>query len=226
MIRKKNADLLPELVALKGKRVLDAGCGDGGLARIMANCGAHVTGIDSSHRQLDKARAAPKVSDEIYLDAVAQCLPFSDASFEVVIFANSLHHVPVPDQPQALAEAARVLASGGILYVSEPLAEGAFFQVTRLIDDETQVRAKALEALRDAARLGLTAVQEITHVNPVRHRDFASFSQRMGAIDSLRDARLAEKTEELRHAFESNGRQEEDGWHFDQPTRINILRKG
>lgn len=225
MIRKKNAELLPELVDLKDRRVLDAGCGDGGLARVMAGCGAHVTGIDASHRQLAKARAAAKVADENYFDAVAQCLPFSDESFDVVVFANSLHHVPVEDQPQALAEAARVMVPGGVLYISEPLAEGSFFQVTRLIDDETEVRAKALEALHAADRLGLTEIREIIHINPIRHRDFASFSQRMAAIDSLRDARLEEKADILRHAFESNGRQEEDGWHFDQPTRINILKK-
>jgi len=225
MIRRKNAELLPELVPLAGRRVLDAGCGDGGLARVMAGFGAHVTGIDTSPRQLARARATPAVAGECYLDAVAQSLPFAAESFDLVVFANSLHHVPVPDQPQALAEAARVLVGGGVIYVSEPLAEGSFFEVTRLIDDETEVRAKALEALRDAARWGLRQLQELVHLNPVRQKDFASFQSRMAAIDALRDARLAEKAQELSQAFHHYGRQEADGWHFDQPTRINIFQK-
>jgi len=225
MERKKNFQLLPELVPLKGKRVLDAGCGDGGLARVMAEHGAHVTGIDTSPRQLTKARATPPVLDETYLDAVAQEMPFADASFDLVVFANSLHHVPVPDQPKALSEAARVLMAGGILYVSEPIADGGYFQITRLIDDETFVRAKALEALRDAERWGLKQIDEIEHINPVRHKDFASFRDRMGAIDAQRDAALAEKEAALRQAFEANGHQKADGWHFDAPTRVTVFKK-
>ena len=225
MIRKKNLDLLPELVPLEGKRVLDAGCGDGGLARVMAGHGAIVTGIDTSPRQLAKAVAKPPIKDETYLDAVAQAMPFADASFDVVVFANSLHHLPVPVMAQGLAEAARVLVAGGLLYVSEPIASGGFFEVTKLIDDETEVRAKALEALRDAARWGLELVQELEHINPVRHKDFVTFKERMGAIDAQRDARLTEKSEELRTAFHSHGQEEADGWYFDQPTRVHLFRK-
>lgn len=225
MIRKKNHELLPELVPLQGKRVLDAGCGDGGLARVMAEHGAAVTGIDTSPRQLAKARATPPVLSECYLDAVAQAMPFADASFEVVVFANSLHHVPVESQAKALEEAVRVLVKGGLLYVSEPIAEGGFFQVTRLIDDETVVRAKAQEVLAGATRLGLEPLQEIVHINPVRQRDFASFKERMAAIDVLRDAALEEKADALSDAFHRHGRLEADGWHFDQPTKVNLYRK-
>jgi len=124
-----------------------------------------------------------------------------------------------------LAEAARVLVAGGLLYVSEPIASGGFFEVTKLIDDETEVRAKALEALRDAARWGLELVQELEHINPVRHKDFVTFKERMGAIDAQRDARLTEKSEELRTAFHSHGQEEADGWYFDQPTRVHLFRK-
>ena len=161
MIRKKNLDLLPELVPLEGKRVLDAGCGDGGLARVMAGHGAIVTGIDTSPRQLAKAVAKPPIKAETYLDAVAQAMPFADASFDVVVFANSLHHLPVPVMAQGLAEAARVLVAGGLLYVSEPIASGGFFEVTRKesIDD---IYRRIQEELRNQYSIGYVSDLPVT----------------------------------------------------------------
>ena len=50
------ARLLELLGALDGKVVLDAGCGEGLLARILAARGAHVTGIDLSPRLIELAR--------------------------------------------------------------------------------------------------------------------------------------------------------------------------
>jgi 2-polyprenyl-3-methyl-5-hydroxy-6-metoxy-1,4-benzoquinol methylase len=53
--------LLPPLLELlgdiTGRRVLDAGCGEGYLARVLAARGAHVTGIDLSPRLIELARA-------------------------------------------------------------------------------------------------------------------------------------------------------------------------
>ena len=52
--------LLPPLLELlgdiAGRRLLDAGCGDGYLARVLAARGAHVTGIDLSPRLIEMAR--------------------------------------------------------------------------------------------------------------------------------------------------------------------------
>jgi 2-polyprenyl-3-methyl-5-hydroxy-6-metoxy-1,4-benzoquinol methylase len=51
------ARLLDLLGELDGKTALDAGCGEGSLARIMAERGARVTGIDLSPRLIEMARA-------------------------------------------------------------------------------------------------------------------------------------------------------------------------
>src|SRR5215469_3907169 len=49
--------LLAQLGDVTGREVLDAGCGEGYLARILAARGAHVTGIDLSPRLIEMARA-------------------------------------------------------------------------------------------------------------------------------------------------------------------------
>jgi len=61
---------------------------------------------------------------------------------------KSFHHLPVAAMRPALTEAARVLAPGGRLVAVEPLPEGTFFELTRLADDETEVRAAAYAALK------------------------------------------------------------------------------
>lgn len=225
MKRASVAETLAGAVPLAGLAVIDVGCGDGGLVRYMARQGAHVTGIDPSPRQLELARAASPVADERYLHGVAEDLPVEAASADLVVFCNSLHHVPVATQPAALLEAARALKAGGTLYVSEPLPEGAYFEVTRLIDDETEVRGRAYEALRaiDAGRL--TPSAEFVHNAIVRHADFATYRDRATAIDPTRAAIIAAKAEQLEAAFLAAARRGERGWEFDQPTRVNIFRR-
>ncbi|MGE4281718.1 MAG: class I SAM-dependent methyltransferase, partial [Magnetospirillum sp.] len=95
MQRRRNADVIVETLDLEGKRVVDVGCGDGHLTRLMAKHGAHVLGVECSPRQLAKAWKADKVADERIVEGVGQALPAEDASADIVVFFNSLHHIPL-----------------------------------------------------------------------------------------------------------------------------------
>ena len=152
MMRKRNSDVLLETLELAGRTVIDIGCGDGGLTRLMARNGAHVLGVEVSPRQLAKAQAAAPVADERFVAGRAEELPAPDGAADIVIFFNSLHHVPVEGQDKAIAEAARALKPGGLLYVSEPVAEGPLFELIKPIDDETEIRAHAYRMLQDSVR--------------------------------------------------------------------------
>ncbi|WP_229784769.1 class I SAM-dependent methyltransferase [Deinococcus radiotolerans] len=83
--------------------VLDVGAGDGRLVRELARRGhaGRVVGVDPT--------PGPGVQP-----ASAEALPFPDASFDVVLFARVLAHLP--DQARALAEARRVLRPGGQIW--------------------------------------------------------------------------------------------------------------
>ena len=223
MEQRNNADVIVETVALEGKRVVDVGCGDGHLARHMAQHGALVTGIECNPRQLAKAHAAAPVAGERIVEGVGQALPLPDGSADLVVFFNSLHHIPPDEMGKALAEAVRVLQPGGQVYVAEPLAEGPFFEAVQPISDETEVRARALAALT-AAR-GLVAQTEIFYVNTVRMASFEAFRDRILSINPDRDALFARIEDEMRARFTRLAEPAADGFRFAQPMRVNLLRR-
>ena len=79
------ARLLELLGALDGKVVLDAGCGEGLLARILAARGAHVTGIDLSPRLIELAREQDGDGAIDYRVAdLSQPLPELDSRFDLI----------------------------------------------------------------------------------------------------------------------------------------------
>lgn len=224
MDRRHNADVIVETLALEGKRVIDVGCGDGSLVRHMAKRGAHVLGVECSARQLAKARAGNQVSDERIVEGVGQALPAENGSADVVVFFNSLHHVPGEVLVQALEEAARVLVPGGVVYVSEPLADGLFYQTCRPIDDEAEVRAAAYQALQSCRELEMA--EEFRYLHTVVLKDYEAFRDRVVSANVEREDRFAALDGEMRALFAKNGRFNADGaLEFDQPMRVNLLRR-
>ena len=107
---------------LKGKRVLDYGCGLGYMTVRMALDGAEVTAFDLSRDSLAMtARLASinNVSSLVSLTVSAgEKLSFAEESFDVVFGKSILHHlVPEISQPELY----RVLKKGGKAVFSEPL---------------------------------------------------------------------------------------------------------
>lgn len=98
------------IAAARPRRLLEVGCGPGELSeRVAAELGAEVVALDLSPRMVELARARgvdANVGD-------VQALPFPGASFDAVVAAWMLYHVP--DLERALAEIVRVLRPGGHL---------------------------------------------------------------------------------------------------------------
>ena len=93
-----------------GRKVLDICCGTGNLAAAAAARGALVTGVDFAPTMIEIARS--KVADVHFQVGDAEALPFPGDTFDVVLCAFGLWHLPEPDR--ALAEAARVLKKDGV----------------------------------------------------------------------------------------------------------------
>ena len=223
---RKNADVLRELLPLKSRRVVDIGCGDGALVRLMTREGAQVTGIDTNPAQIAKARATEAAGDETYVMAPGEKLPFPDGAFGSAVIFNALHHIPPPAMAAALTEVARVLNPGGLLYVSEPLAQGSNFELTQPVDDEAEVRAQAYEALRAAIAKGIFREErELTYTHAVLTESFEAFVAGMVRVDPARAPAIARHDAELRRRFARLGRDTPKGRAFDQPMRVNLLIK-
>src|SRR5215469_15118892 len=108
------------LPAMDGARLLDLGCGAGRHAFEAARRGARVVALDTAHAELEQVlavAAAMSEASEVPVGAAlapaagdATAMPFADDSFDVVIAAEVLEHIPA-DQ-NAISEITRVLRPG------------------------------------------------------------------------------------------------------------------
>src|SRR5919201_4246082 len=102
----------------RGRRVLDAGCGEGYGTAMLAGAGpARVAGVDNDRDVPAHARERYGLE---FVEADIVGLPFEDASFDLVVCFETIEHVA--DGPRALSELRRVLAPKGLLIVSTPNA--------------------------------------------------------------------------------------------------------
>lgn len=111
---RSDLDLYESIVlALGATSVLDIGCGTGSLATRLAALGIEVVGIDPAEASLAVARSKPFADRVRWVEASATALP--DVTADVVTMTGNVAQVFVDDTEWrgVLAEAARVLATGG-----------------------------------------------------------------------------------------------------------------
>lgn len=104
---------------VKGQRILDAGCGSGYLARLLAAKGAEVVGVDHSAKLLEIARREEEKETlgVKYLEAdLGRLSPLDKAAFDIVVSNVALQDVVGFDK--AFREFHRVLRPGGRLLFS------------------------------------------------------------------------------------------------------------
>ncbi|MCP9489165.1 MAG: class I SAM-dependent methyltransferase [Solirubrobacteraceae bacterium MAG38_C4-C5] len=133
-LRSAEAWILPAIVSLTAGVVLDVGCGTGRVSEALAAAGRTVVGVDHSSGMLRVAAQKLPLDRCTLIQADARHLPVEDGVFDAVVCSGVLHHVP--DWPEVLAEAARVVRPGGVLVVREPnadYADWAFGPLERLL---------------------------------------------------------------------------------------------
>lgn len=124
---------------IRGRRIVDLGCGNGRLAILLAQAGNAVMGIDSSEEQIRLARenqqrsaAAGAGGSLEFRHAPMEGTGLPDAAFDVVILSQSLHHAAKPKE--AIAESRRLLAPGGQILIIDLLAHGEEWMRTKFGD--------------------------------------------------------------------------------------------
>lgn len=142
----------------EGARVLDVGCGDGALLRLLARtCKARANGLE-----INPAKVRACVNRGLMVvqgDAARDLAQFPTAAFDTVIFSRSLMHLDAPRQ--ALKEAGRI---------------GASVIVTSANAGHWRARTRAMFAGR-AADAG---VGEAGYARPLSIRDMAALARSAG----------------------------------------------
>lgn len=217
---------LIEQLPLHGARALELGCGTARLTRLLARTGKFDSIVALEVDRVQHARNL-EVDD---LPSVrfglggAEDIPAGDASFDAVFLFKSLHHVPLHLLGQAFAEIRRVLAPGGLVYISEPVFGGDYNEILRLFHDEQRVREAAFAATRSAVDSGLLAlVSQTFFLAPVRYRDFDEFERKVIAVTHTEHRLSPELAAQVRARFESH--MTTRGAEFAAPFRVDLLQK-
>lgn len=105
------------IIPLRPQRMLDVGCGDGRLARLVKNScqGVWIAGCDISEVALARADS---LDQAFTIDLDHGAFPIEDHTMDVVTFSEVLEHLVEPRH--ALAEARRVLRPSGRVLVTVP----------------------------------------------------------------------------------------------------------
>lgn len=116
---------------VRGKRLLDVGCGLGEASVYFALLGANVTSSDLSQGMLDvtcRLAQANGVSVTPHVAAAEDMQLLPEAQFDIIYAGNLLHHV---DIEQTLTRIKPHLANGGVVVTWDPLAYNPVINVYR-----------------------------------------------------------------------------------------------
>lgn len=209
------------LGTLAGARILDIGCGDGRMAALLAAQGAVVTGIDPNSERVALAQAS--VPQATFAQGVGEALTYGDKTFDAVLWMNALHHLPPDAMERSLEEGARVVRPGGALIVIEPLAKGSMFDALKPIDDETEIRRAAQEALDRFAKRH-PGRQTLFYTRRESYDGVEPFLARMIAVDPARKAAIARNRAAIVANVEAAAARENGKLVLEQPIKADIIR--
>jgi len=210
------------LLDLSGLNLVDAGCGSGDAARKMAERGATVLGVEPDPAQAERNRAQAPTSGVTLVEAGAEALPAEGSSQDGVFFFRSLHHVPPGLMGPALKEAARVLRSGGFLYVVEPGMGCSFSDMMLPFNDETEVRTLAQQALNQTAGKLLGNPEKYLYRQYPTYPDFETLIERFTNISFHKITRQMIDQPIVRESFEQS--RTDNGYIFEQTMLVNLYR--
>ncbi len=155
---------LDELGVTSGTRVLELGCGTGGITRRMLRRGARVTALDRSESMLRIARRRAPGAELLRRDL----RNFESARrFERVLLAFVLHEVSSGDRVESLRLASENLLSGGVLGVldvaapTHPVVGAAWRAFVNVVEPPSAVEVLDGALEEEIARAGLEVIRRL-----------------------------------------------------------------
>ena len=220
----KDSEIISEALTLKGKTIIDIGCGTGDLVRWLNSEGANAVGLDTPGMLAKAVKIEPEIRDHS-IAGLAQCLPFKKNSADSFVYFASLHHIEKRFISDSLKECHRVLKYSGKAVIVEPVGrKGSYFEVVRLVEDEREIQAYAYSVIESSAEIGLKIMEEKFVFFERKYRDYrkliATFVDNQDiAIKVLSEAK------EIYTRFARERGVAWDDFPFRSICRINILEK-
>ncbi len=151
--------LLARLALPTRPRVLDLGCGMGGMLGELSSLGggADVVGADVAQEALAHCHLRGFTKT---MRAHGQSLPFPDASFDLVTAFDTLEHIP--QEAETLTEILRILKPGGTLFLSVPAYQFLYTHQDRIVHHQRRYTASGLETKLAIAGF---RVQKASYIN-------------------------------------------------------------
>lgn len=220
----RDIDVIDQVLDVKNKFLVDAGCGDLGLSRALAKRGAKVLGIDPDPIQAEKNLQADVIPNVGFAHTGAQSIPVENSSVDGVLFPYSLHHVPADMYQSVFCELSRILKPDGFIYVMEPVASGKLNEVMRIFHDEKEVRETAQLALDQIAIPLFENVSVFTYCVPVQYESWDDFKARYMSASYNTANYTPEQVgaEAVKARFLSLGEASE--FLFESPMKVTFLR--
>jgi ubiquinone/menaquinone biosynthesis C-methylase UbiE len=189
---------------LRGKYLLDVGCGLGGKTVAYAEAGAEVTGTDLLEKNVEQSGAYAKMKGAraAFFVGDAAALPLREGAFDTVVANDAMEHFAEPEE--ALREMARVVKPGGAIWIFftphySPLGSHLYDYVytpwCHLLFTRGQlqsaIRAVLSERMTDATRDEIeTRVREImeSYDRDLNHMSVHRF---FGVVRRVREVRIS-----------------------------------
>jgi len=214
--------IIDDRLELQGRFVVDAGCGSLKLARHLSERGASVLAVDPDPVQAKKNRAAEVIPNVGFVESSADAIPVETGGTDGVIFSYSLHHIPTAMLPRVFDEVFRILKPEGFLYVLEPVADGALYDVMKLFHNETQIRAEAQTALDSLVQHRFKQAEDFSYYRRQSYTGWEEFANHYAGLSYNAGYTEAQvRDEQVQRRFESLGAPL--GYAFEVPMRVRYF---
>ncbi len=176
-------DTVVKLAApVPGDEVLDVGCGTGSLTlavKAALGAGGTVHGIDASPEMIARAqRKAGKAGRELdFRVGLAEKLPFSDRTFDLVISQLAIHHLPGDLKVHAFKEMCRVLKPNGRCVIIDFEPPGLWRSLAGLFHGHEMMQTDVRQYANMMEAAGFSEIA----VGKTRHRMLAFVRGRVAA---------------------------------------------
>jgi ubiquinone/menaquinone biosynthesis C-methylase UbiE len=194
----------------EGTKVLDLGCGTGNLiSAVRTITGCIPYGLDASQKMLEVAKG--KVRDGTFVHGNVSDIPFPNGSFDCVIGALFIHHVPSHLREKVISESYRVLSTGHLIIQTmshqliEKMGFGEFFPEALEVTRRGFPKIVELESLYDNAGF-INVTSETVHDKPITIGEFYNMAKNkvLSTLERISPESYDEGMEKLRLYMEEN----------------------